>query len=105
MRTLELINLILLALNLCFYLGANWLVNATNDYFRTIKAEYEAIKSIVESADEDYKKMVEYQEISKEQRKDIYESYQRVYKQYERMNEYFEIQKKLRESENERNEA
>lgn len=78
MRTLELINLILLALNLCFYLAANWIITAVRDYFRSVNEAYEYMK---------------------QQHEDIMESYNKMFRQYEKMDDQF---RRLRESEDER---
>ena len=83
MRTLEIINLILLALNFCFFLASNWLINASNDYYRAVLAAENALKEMEEALDKKYDHV-------SEQYDDIWKQYDRMYEQFKRIQSLWE---------------
>ena len=93
MRTLEIINLILLALNFCFFLASNWLINASNEFYLSVMKAEEALKEMCNALDKKYDYVTE-------QHKGVMEQYETVYKQYKTMRELFDLKQKEFDVEN-----
>lgn len=83
MIKIDLINLILLALNFCFFLATNWAMSAVVEYYKASQESYDDIKKLLEKMDE------QYQEIT-EQHNDLWKQHETVIEQYKIMQQYFD---------------